>query len=287
MRILLLFLLSFLFFSSCSLNRFIVGQMAPVFKTSAGALYEETDLPIAEQALASNLKLLEGLLKNDPDNQELLLLLAEGYSGYALGFVEDENPKRARSFYERAFNYGQRAFLKTDDKPWQWTEKSKSRLEKAIVQADRANLPALFWTVFAMAGQINVSLDDPAALINVDIIEKGSDKIEQIDPTFFYGSVYLIKGSIAGMKPRMLGGNPDVARENFEKNLEITKGTFLLSYIYQAKFYAAKVLDEDLFDRLILKVENFDIKTMPEIALFNQIAKKKAALLKKQKEDLF
>lgn len=273
--------------SSCSFNRFIVGQMTPVFKTSMDAFYEESDLQLAEQAIAANLKLLEGMLKNDPDNQELLLLLAQGYSGYALGFVEDENPDRAKVFYDRSFSFGQRAFLKTQEENWQWTGKNKELFEKAISETDEDNLPALFWTIFAMAGKINLSLDDPAALINVNILEKAIDKIEQINPKFFHGSVYLLKGSIAGMKPRMLGGKPEVARESFEKNIEMNKGTFLLAYVYEAKFYATKTLNEDLFDQLISEAEQFDIGTKPEIALFNQIAKKKAVLLKSQRDELF
>jgi len=85
----------------------------------------------------------------------------------------------------------------------------------------------------------------------------------------------------------MLGGNPQAAKENFDKNLEITKGQFLLTQVYQAKFFAAKTLDEELFDKLIQEIDNFDIGTKPEIALFNQIAKKKAALLKSQRDELF
>jgi hypothetical protein len=269
------------------MNRFVVGQMTPVFKTSMDAFYEETDLQIAEQAIASNLKLLEGLLKNDPENEQLLLMLAQGYSGFALGFVEDENPDRAKVFYRRAFNYGQRAFMDSSQHSWQWTKKSIKIFEERLQNMSDSDVPALFWTIFAMAGEINVSLDDPAALINVSILEKAITKIEKLNPKFFYGSVYLLKGSIEGMKPRMLGGNPQAAKESFARNLEITQGQFLLSHVYQAKFYAAKTLNEELFDQLIKEVEDFDIGTKPEIALFNQIAKKKAALLKSQRNELF
>ena len=58
------------------------------------------------QSLISNIKLLEGLLKTDPDNRNLLMLTCQGYAGYALGFVEDEEPERARKLYRRAKQYG-------------------------------------------------------------------------------------------------------------------------------------------------------------------------------------
>lgn len=273
--------------SSCSMNKFVVGQMTPVFRVSAEALYEETDLELAELAIGSNLKLLEGLLKNDPGNNQLLLLLAQGYSGYALGFVEDTDAKRAKTFYDRSFNFARRALVGGEEQPWQWTGESKKIIEEAITGAGIAELPALFWLTFAMGGKINVSLDDPAELINVSIIDSAIAKIEKLDPQFFFGSIYLLKGSILGMKPRMLGGNPEKALEYFDINLKQTHGDFLLSYIYKAKFYAAKTLDEELFDDIIIKIENYDIRKKPDIALFNQIAKKKAAILKSQKEDLF
>jgi len=287
MRFKLLLLLSILLFTSCSLNRLVVGQMSPVFKVSADALYEETDLKLAEQAIGANLKLLEGLLKNDPENEELLLLLAQGYAGYALGFVEDEDPDRAKIFYKRAFGFGLRALFEENIKNWSWSAENKKRFEKAIDDSDKSDVAALFWTNFSLAGNLNLSLNDPAVMINLPLIEKMITKIEQLDPTFFYGSIYLLKGSIAGMMPRMLGGNPEIALENFNKSIEVTGGEFLLSYIYMARFYAAKTLNEELFDELIQKSEDFDLGTKPEIALFNQIAKKKAALLKGQKEDLF
>jgi len=56
-------------FQSCSLNRLAVRQLTPVLENSANAIFEETDLIIAEQSLISNIKLLEGLLKTDPENQ--------------------------------------------------------------------------------------------------------------------------------------------------------------------------------------------------------------------------
>jgi hypothetical protein len=276
-----------IFISSCSMNRFIVGQMTPVFEISLQSFYEETDLELAEQAIGSNLKLLEGLLKNDPENNELLVLLAQGYSGYALGFVEDDDTQRAKVFYERAFNFGRRALLGGGESPWQWNAENNQRMENKIRNAGMDELPALFWMTFAMSGKINVSLDDPAALINVNLVELALGKIESLNPRYFHGSVYLLKGSIQGLTPKMLGGNPEKALQNFDTNLEMTKGDFLLSYVYKAQFYAAKTLDEELFDELILKVENYDVGMRQDIALFNQIAKKKATLLKSRREVLF
>ena len=89
------------------------------------------------------------------------------------------------------------------------------------------------------------------------------------------------------MKPVIMGGDPERAKEYFEKNLELTDKKFLLSYIYMAKYYATKVLDEELFDQYLQYVEETSLDILPEMKLLNQIAKQKAIRLLNKKEELF
>ena len=89
-------LLILLLSTGCSVQRMAIRSLGGVLDNSMEALYEEKDLELAEQAIASDLKLLEGLIKSDPGNGRLLLLAAQGFASYALGFVEDESPERAR-----------------------------------------------------------------------------------------------------------------------------------------------------------------------------------------------
>ncbi len=84
-----------------------------------------------------------------------------------------------------------------------------------------------------------------------------------------------------------MGGDPEKAKRYFDKNLQITENKFLLTYIYMAKYYAAKILDESLFDQYLAYVENASIDVLPGMELLNQIAKRKADYLRKMKEDLF
>jgi hypothetical protein len=60
-----------------------------------------------------------------------------------------------------------------------------------------------------------------------------------------------------------------------------------LSYIYYAKFYAIKTLDEELFDRLIDKVVTTPLDVLPEYRLLNVMAKEKAKDLLSKKVDIF
>ena len=112
-------------------------------------------------------------------------------------------------------------------------------------------------------------------------------RVLDLDESYFHGGADLFFGSIWGTKPRMLGGDPEKARQYFENNLKTTEGKFLLTYIYYARFYAAKTLNEELFDELLAKVEETPADVLPGYQLLNMIAKKKASYLKLYKEEWF
>jgi len=253
---------------------------------SSEALYEEDDLQLAEQALAANLKLIEGLLKNDPVNESLLLMAAQGYAGYALGFIEDENPERARVFYLRARDYAMRE-LRKNERFRKAENQDLPAYQNALATMNKNNVAALFWAGFAWAGYANLSLHDPAALIALPKIQLLMDRMQELDPQFFYAAVYLYQGSVYGMKPPIMGGDPKKALEFFEKNLQVTQGKFLLTYVYLAQYYAAKILDEEKFDRYLDVVMQTPLEVLPEAKLLNQIAKKKAQRLMNSKDELF
>ena len=61
-------------------------------------MQEERDPELVKQAIPANLKTLEGLLKQDPDNTWILETLAKGFCGYAFSFLEVIEPERASSF---------------------------------------------------------------------------------------------------------------------------------------------------------------------------------------------
>ncbi len=280
------FLILITLFSSCSMDRFIIRQTGTILDYGVIALYEENDLVLAETALASNIKLLEGMLKGDPENTKLRLLTAQALSGYALGFVEDTEPERARNLYIRARDHAM-LVLRMNDAFAQKENGNLQEFEQAVTNFEADDIDALFWASFSWAGWINLSISDPQAFIDLPKVQIMMQKVMDMDETYFHGSPLLFFGSLWGMKPRMLGGDPDKAKEFFDRNIEITEKKFLLSYIYYARFYAEKTLNEEVFDECIKIIEETPADVLPEYQLLNVIAKKKAARLKEMREDLF
>ena len=95
-----------LFLSGCSMNRLAVIGAEPILAGGQAAMYRETDLELARDAMPAQLTLIQGLLQEEPHNPRLLLYAARGFYGYTFGFVEDHNRRRASNLYERCFHYG-------------------------------------------------------------------------------------------------------------------------------------------------------------------------------------
>jgi tetratricopeptide (TPR) repeat protein len=250
------------------------------------AITAEGDLDFAAQALPGNLKLLEVLLANQPENETILILLSQGYSSYALGFVEDTDPVRARDFYLRGARYGERA-LKGHGELARAFGGSLDDLTAALDAADADAVPAVFWTAFGWGGLINISLTDPDALVMLPRAEAMMRWVAQTDSSFYYAGAHLFLGALAGGRPRMLGGDPEKSRAHFETALRINGGKFLLTQVYYARSYAVQMMDEELFDRLLENVRTASPDILPEFRLANAIARKKAALLVERKSELF
>jgi hypothetical protein len=283
---LILVFITLLFLQACSMEKLVIRQTGTIIDYGILAFYEETDLKLAEQSLPSNIKLLEGMVKGDPENDHLLLMTSQALSGYALGFAEDEEPERAKNFYLRAKEFGLRALRQED--VFALNENSGiDEFTRAVNDLDEEYISALFWTGFAWGSWINLSLDDPQALIELPKVQIIMQRVMDIDEGFFHGSVHLFFGGIWGTKPPMLGGNPEKAKEHFERNLQITAGKFLLTYVYYARYYALKILDEDLFNQFVVKIEETPADVLPGYQLLNMIAKKKVKYLKEMGKEWF
>lgn len=275
-----------LLIQSCSLDKFVIRQTGTLLDYGVLALYEETDLILAEHSLASNIKLLEGMVKGDPENEHLLLLTSQALAGYAMGFAEDESPERAKVLYLRSRDYGLRVlrekaeFAQSENKP-------TDDFIVAVSFFDKDDLDALFWTAYAWAGWINLSLDNPQAFADLARVQVMMQRVLDLDETYFFAAAHLFFGSMWGTKPKMLGGDPEKAKDHFERNIEITKGNFLLSHIYYAKYYAMKTFDEELFDQLLNHVNETPADALPGFQLLNMMAKEKAARLDSLKEEWF
>ncbi len=285
-RISLFLIFMGVFLSGCSIQKIAIRSTTGILVKGIDAIYQEQDLPLAEQAIAADLKLLEGLYLSDPGNEDLLLLLTQGYASYSLGFVEDFNPERAKLFYLRARDYGFKLLKKTSAFEDSIPVKEAQFVER-LSYLKKENVPELFWTAFAWGGWINLSKDNPQAIFDLNKVKAMMNRVLELEEDFFFGSAHLFFGSIFGALPKMLGGNPDKAKEHFDRCIQITDGKFKLAYVYLAEYYAHPKLDEQLFDQYLNEVLESPIDVLPDYQLITAIAKDKAKRLNQRKKELF
>jgi hypothetical protein len=263
-----------------------IRTMGGIMDFGLEAFNEEGDLKLAEGALGSNLKLVEALIKGDPENPRLLLMAAQGFNAYALAFAEDDSLERARMFYARGRDYAMRVLMQ-NSKMKEAMNKDLPSFQAALATLSKDDVPAVFWTAFGWGSYINITRSDVGVVADLPKVLAMMEFVRQVEPTYYHGGPYLILGSIEGSVPQALGGKPEKAKEYFERALAVNGGKFLLTYVYYAKMYAVQTLNQELFESLLKKVEDASPDIMPEARLSNAIAKKKARLLREHMNDLF
>ena len=271
---------------ACSPRQWAIRQTVPILQEGIAAIYAEPDLAFARSAIPANLKLLEGLWRSDPENKDLLLNLTQGYASYALAFLEDTDEQRAAEFYRRSKKWGMQ--LLAQYPPFQENiPRSVQEWQERLAQLSPKAVPAVFWTAFAWGGWINLNSGDPRAVGELGVVETLMHWVINTQENYFFGAAHLFFGSIYGSIPRIMGGDPEKARQEFERCLEISNGKFMLANVYLARYYAYPLLDEGIFETVLQRVLEAPLDILPGYELLTAVAKEKARRLLDQKNELF
>ena len=258
----------------------------PMVESQIASINEETDPVLAEQAIPASLKMLEGLLKDDPENETLLNNLAEGFCGYAFSFVEDTDPERASHLYLRGRGYAER-LLVANGVPEQLTTQNPEQFKDTVKTLGADHLPGLYWMGQCWAGWLMLNLDDLQAFVSISKVESTLQRTLELDASYHYAGPHLLLGAFYGGRSKMLGGKPDKARGHFEKSLELTQHKYLMTKVIYAKTYAVQKQDSALFKKLLGEVLDASADILPGQQLANAVAKRKAQKLLESADDLF
>ena len=278
--------LALMFLLSGCVQTIAVNTMGGLINDGFSAFMEESDLEFAGKALPGNLKLLEVMLKSSPDNVTLLKLASEGYSSYALGYLEDTEPERAREFYKRGRDYALR-ILQHDETLAKAISGTPIELKQALANCGTDQVPGAFWAAFGWGSYIYLSLQNTDAIGDLPRAEELMQFVADRDTMFYHAGADLFLGTLYGSRPKILGGDPVKSRGHFERALRISGGKFLMAYVYYARSYAVQMQDEALFEQLLHNVDSTSIDIDPSCRLPNAIAKQKAKLWMAKKEQLF
>jgi hypothetical protein len=271
---------------ACSMGQIVARTSESILDGNLEAMNRETDLTLAETSIPANLKLIEGLIVEDPHNEKLLYYASQGFYGYAFAFVEPEDPERADALYARGSAYGLRALqelgFKSDP-----SDLSPQELDRQLAKLGKAAVPALFWTASNWGKQIDLNRTDPERIAQLASAERMMHRVEELDPDFYYGGVYVFYGVYYGSRPPMLGGDFAKAQHNFDAARAVTQGRLLMVDVLQAEYLERQRLDAEAFSELLTGVMDAPPGVFPEMGLANQVARHRARMLLDKQHEWF
>ena len=252
----------------------------------AETFFEECDPVLAEKAIPGNLKLLEGLLKTDAGNRQILTALAMGFCGYSFLFVEPDDPQRASALYLRARDYGGRALGARGIRLTDATE-PREQFEEVLNGITKKDLEPLFWVAMSWNAWIGLNLHQPVAIAQLSRAQACLERTLEIDDNYLYGIPNVLMGVSLASQPSLAGGDPERAKTYFEKSLRSSGRRFLLAQYAFARYYAVRVQDRALFLELTEEIIAADPRELRAVCLINAVVQKRARKLQAEVDDLF
>jgi len=284
----------------CDLSVPAAQTTAKIFDKAAPAIQQYWDYQLAGDAMPGGIVQLEGILRVIPDDELVLMNLAQSYCGYAYGWVEDRvEVLEAEGNYSEAEVQRSRVrllYLRARDLINHLIAQDHDGMDAAVAQGlpafeawladefdDEDDAEPLFWLAYSWAMFINNSLDDMDAVADIAFVKAVVTRSVQLDPTYYqYGGTLML----AVLATQELGADLDAAQVLWEEVLEKTERRALLAQVNMANFYAVKRQDRTLYVRLLTEVlEAGDIN--PEQRLANRIAKHRAARYLRQVNERF
>lgn len=296
-RLLLVSLVCGLACQSCSAwtQRIAVQTISQIIADGLPAYRRESDLLLAEQALAANVKLGEALLETDPHNPTLLLQATQGFATYTYAFVEAQiaeargqdlqrvmfHTQRAQQLYHRGLHYGWR-LLSRYDPAWKQAPSLEltsfmTHLQQLTVEA----MPALFWTAFCWGGLLNMEREALETITAWPRLEAMLARLLELDETYFYGAPHLLQAVQYASRTPLLGGNPAQAQHHFARARSLSAGRLLLVLLLEAQYYATQIQDRSLFTTRLQQILDAPDTLFPEQALLNAVAKHRGSHVKR------
>lgn len=292
------FLASLFLIASCTPKKLATNVIGKISYDGIKSLEDEEDVRFAREASPALIKTLEVLRYGNLNNKDTLILLSKAYGQYTFGFLEEdmlalkkdsERYKRAREradlFYKRGREYGIAA-LTTKASMKKAFNAPFPEFQKAVNGLNKSYVPALFWTAFNWIGWLNLNLSDPSAAADLPRIEAMVKRALELDPDFNYGSVHVLIATINAARPKMLGGNLELSRTEFEKAISV-EPNYLMTKVMFAQYYARQALDVELFEKTLTEVMEAKPEALPGQRLANELAKRRAKVLIGLKGELF
>jgi predicted anti-sigma-YlaC factor YlaD len=280
--------------AACSPKRLAVDLVGSALAGGSDSYATDGDPDLVKEALPFGLKTIESLLAVSPDNRDLLLAAAQGFTGYAYLLQEEaqrtagkdlvgarELRQRAHGLYLRGRAYALRGL---ETRHANFTARLATDLEAALAATDKTDVAFLYWAGAGWAGALGADKQDLRLVAELPSAAALIGRVLELDESYDSGAAHEFFIAYEGGRP---GGSAEQARRHYERALALSGGLRGSVHLSLAEAVALPAQDLAEFRSLIAAALAVDPDAVAELRLINSLAQRRAAWLENQIPDLF
>ncbi|MFT3914078.1 MAG: TRAP transporter TatT component family protein [Anaeromyxobacteraceae bacterium] len=275
--------------------------VASAVSESSEAYAREDDVELVRLAVPFGLKTMEGLLEKQPRHKKLLTALTANFTQYTYGFVQevaDEEDwagrydvartqrERAKKLLLRARDYGLRGLDEAQDDLGKHLREGKD-VKKALAEAEKDDVPLLYWTATAWLLAISDGKSDMALVAELPVPLAMMERALALDETWGDGSLHEFYVTWDGTRSVAEGGGPQRAKQHLDRALALSMNKKLGPLVSWAEGALVMMQDRPEFERVLKQVLEADPGAEPRFRLANVFAQRRAKALLARADDLF
>lgn len=250
----------------------------------AAAILNQDDPELVRAGAPSFLLMLDSFIEGSPGDPDILAAGATMYATYGAVFADDAI--RASRLTSRARRYALTAMCETYKPSCRWPDATFDEFVASLDGIGPRHADLLYTYGFASLAFLRAHSSDWNSLAELPQIEALFSHYLDISGDEVNGSVYTFMGILLTLRPPALGGEPERAREYFERAIAETNGNDLNAKVEFARGYAKLLYERELHDQLLNEVINAD-PYKDGFVLSNVMAQEEAATLLAEADDYF
>lgn len=248
------------------------------------AILNQDDPQTVRDGAPAYLLLLDSFVEGSPNNPNILSSSANLYASYGAIFAGD--PARAARMTGRARNYSERAICLSYPRSCNWQDDTYDEFVASLQGLKRKHAPIVYSYAVSSLAYIRTHSSDWNALAELPQMEALLNRYLEISDADVEASVHTYLGILSSLRPPSLGGEPEKARQHFERAIELTHGNDLGTKVEFARGYARLMYERELHDRLLKEVLAAD-PHQDGFTLTNVLAQQDAIELLASADDYF
>ncbi len=217
----------------------------------------------------------------DPNNGQILGMLARGYYLLGNGHLTDE--AEMLEAFDTGAAFGERGMATND--AFRACVEGGAKDYKCLEHMTKDDIAQTYW-VYATVGKWSATKGFTYIVKNKSKLKAIADWVQATDANYFYGAGDRLLGTYYAKAPAAFGGDLELSKQHFDASLAIAPD-YLGTKVLMAQYYATKMQDKELFQRLCEEVLAADPASLPDLVPEQKLEQGNAQRLLDQIDDLF